>query len=87
MNIHHYVFKILEKTQSVTDGWMDTWMDGHQNNIPHHKQKFAGGITNETNEHITFTNFSSHYYIIINQFACYHNTEAVLLTSAYFLII
>ena len=51
MNIHHRVFKILGKKQSVTDGRMDGRTDGHtdgrtdgwtdgqrENSIPHHKQ-------------------------------------------------
>ena len=51
MNIHHYVFKILGKNQSVTDGHKDERTDGqmdgrtdgqHENSIPHYKQSLRG---------------------------------------------
>ena len=44
MNIHHRVFKILEKKQSVTDGRTDGQLE---NSIPHHKQSLLGGIKRE----------------------------------------
>ena len=52
MNIHHCVFKILGKNQSVTDGHTDRKTDGSMDRRTTWKQytppqtKFAGGIIN-----------------------------------------